>query len=117
VNVRLPVDLHPSLPPKDLRAKVMGGMALVLVIVVFNYVGPRLWPHHAQFFPPSLLLILVFVTACYALFVWRTEWMAAKLFPGQPMPPVRPGDRIAVWISFSLTVVLLVLWIRSLVAS
>jgi hypothetical protein len=111
------MDLRASLPPKGLRAKVIGGIALILVVVGLNYVGPKLWPHHAQLFPPTLLLTLVFVTAFYALFVWRTEWMAAKLFPGQPVPPVRSGDRVAVWISVCLIVVLTVLWIRSLLGS
>lgn len=91
-------------------------MALILALVGFDYVGPKLWPDYALFFPPLLLLCLAFVTAFHALFVWRTEWMAAKLFPGQPVPPVRSRDRMLAWISVWLTVGLTVVWIRTLLS-
>ena len=111
------MDLQPSLPPKGVRAKVIAGIALIVIVVGLNYVGAALWPQHAKFFPPSLLLMCALLTAFDALMVWRTEWMVSKLFPGEAAPPVRPHDRLAAWIGVVFTVVLAALWVRSLLAT
>jgi hypothetical protein len=79
--------------------------------------GAALWPAHAHFFPPTVLLMVILLATFYSVMVWRTEWIGSKLFPGQTLPVVRRHDRFIAVIGLMLSVLLTGIWIRSVLAT
>jgi hypothetical protein len=107
-------------PPALIRRRTFQALALVFALAGAPPVAAQFAPSLAPYVPPFLLSSLVLISVAQALVVWRTQWVLAKLFPGQQLsaPSLSASQRRAASAGAALGVlvslVLVVFWVHSL---
>lgn len=63
-----------------IRRRAAEAILLIMLLVSAPFIVDFFVPSMSRFVPPSMLLLIVLLTTFNVLLVWRTQWLASKLF-------------------------------------
>jgi hypothetical protein len=110
-----------QVPPEFVRRRVAQACLLLVALAALPSIVAEVMPSASPYVPPYLLTTVATFSGANALLVWRTQWLVAKLFPGQQLPtplPFTAKERRSAAVSgvvgLLVTVALAIGWVRSL---